>query len=139
MILVGYGCLALGVLLLAADVLGRFTASPERVRWWARIGIAAAAVAGLAPLLIWLTSPLGVSWPFPLVAFGYLLLFLVFSAGVLARAGDQASKPLRRAGYLALLALAAIPSSLLLLTPFVALAGVALARPASPRHDLRER
>jgi hypothetical protein len=132
MILVGYGCLALGLVLLIEDVLGRFTAPPERVRSWARIGIAAAAVAGLAPLLIWLTSPFGVGWPFPLVAFGYLLLFLVFSAGVLGMAGDLASQPLRRAGYLGLLALAAIPSSLLLLTPLVALAGVALARPASP-------
>jgi hypothetical protein len=133
MIFVFYACLAVGVVLLVEDVRGRFTASPERVRWWARIGIAAAAGPGLAPLLAWLTGRLEVTWPYPLIALGYLFSFLVFAVGVLGLAGDNASAPLRRAGYLGLLALAALPSFVLLvLTPLVALAGVGLARPSTP-------
>lgn len=131
MIVVFYACLAIGVAFLVQDLRGRFTASPDRVRWGAWIGIAAAAGPGLAPLLAWLTGLLDVTWPYPLVALGDLLFLLVFTAGVLGHAGDHASVPLRRAGYLGLLALGALPSFvLLLLAPFVALAGVALARPA---------
>jgi hypothetical protein len=133
MIFVFYACLAVGAVLLVEDVRGRFTASPERVRWWARIGIVAAAGPGLAPLLAWLTGRLEVTWPYPLIALGDLVFFLVFVAGVLGLAGGHGSAPLRRAGYLGLLAVAALPSFVLLvLTPLVALAGVALARPASP-------
>ena len=138
MIFVFYACLAVGVVLFVEDLRGRFTASPERVRWWGRIGIAAAAGPGLAPLLAWLTGRLEVTWPYPLIAFGYLVFFLVFVAGVLGLAGDHASAPLRRVGYLGLLALAALPSFVLLvLTPLVALAGVALARPANPHVVVR--
>ena len=132
MIFVFYACLAIGVVLLVEDLCGRLTASPERVRWWRRIGIAAAAGPGLAPLLAWLTGRLEVSWPYPLIALGYLLFFLVFAAGALGLAGEHASPPLRRGGYLGLVVLAALPSWVLLaLTPLVALAGIALARPAA--------
>jgi MFS family permease len=93
MIFVFYACLAGGVVLLVEDLRGRFTPSPERVRWWGRIGIAAAAGPGLAPLLAWLTGRLEVTWPYPLIAFGYLVFFLVFVAGFWAW---PVTVPLRR-------------------------------------------
>jgi hypothetical protein len=130
-IFVFYAFLAVGVALLAQDLRGRFTAAPERIRWWRRIGVAAAAGPGLAPLLAWILGRLDVTWPYPLIAFGYVIFFLAFAAGVLAGDSLRAGALLRRAGYVGLLALAALPSwVLLLLTPLVALAGLALARPA---------
>ncbi|HKY89102.1 MAG TPA: hypothetical protein VJ141_03915, partial [Candidatus Limnocylindrales bacterium] len=63
-------------------------------------------------------------------ASGYFLAFLVFAAGVVDwRDRRRASIWLRRAGYLGLLALAAIPSwVLLVLTPLVFVAGAGLVR-----------
>jgi hypothetical protein len=129
-ILVFYACLAVGLALLVQDLRGRFAASPDRVRWWRRIGIVAAAGPGLGPCLAGLTGRLEVTWPFPLIAIGYLIAFLIFTTGVLELAGDRASARLRRVGYVGLLVLGALPSwVLLVLAPAVLVAGVALARP----------
>jgi hypothetical protein len=133
-----YVFLVVGIFLLYADLTGRLTVSQRRVRWWRWIGVAAAAGPGLAPLLGALTGRLTVAWPFYLIAIGYLLAFGAFALGALLP-NRPGSLLLRRSGYAALLLLAALPSwALLLLTPFVAIAGVGLARqeaPASQRPD----
>jgi hypothetical protein len=135
-IFVGYGSLAIGLVLLAADLGGRFRVSSDRLRELARIGLVGAAVVGVTPLLLLLgqTLPpgagLGASWPLAAFVLGYLALALAFGVGVLGRAGDRSAQ-IRRAAYLGLLMIAAVPSSLLLLTPFITLAGLALARRAS--------
>jgi hypothetical protein len=134
-----YLFLLLGLTLLAMDVTGGLRIAPKRARWWRRIGVVAAAGPGLAPMLGWLTGRLAVEWPFPMIALAYLGLFVAFTAGV---AGWPGARPdgeagglgLRRTAYLGLILLAALPSMVLLvLTPFVAIAGLALARPARER------
>lgn len=91
-----------------------------------------------SPLLAWLVGSLGpVSWPYPLIAFTYLALFLAFAVGGLGWLGANVSLWLRRAGYLGLLLLAALPSWVLLfLTPLVAIAGLGLGRPTSDPPDI---
>lgn len=132
MIWLFYAFLLLGLVLLGLDVADRLRVAPERARWWRWIGIAAAAGPGLAPLLAWLTGQLSVSWPFPLIALAYLAFFAAFAVGALGWLGVSVSLWLRRAGYLGLLILAALPSwVLLLLTPLVAIAGLGLSRPRS--------
>lgn len=134
MVVIFYGALAAGVALLVEDIRGRLVVAPGRHRWLIAIGIAAAGGAALAPLLAWLIGRLEVTWPFPLIAIGYVVSFLIFASGVLGFAGARLSVGLRRVGYIGLLALAALPSFVLLvLAPLVGLAGVALARPAAER------
>jgi hypothetical protein len=134
-----YGLVAVGVVLLLSDLAGRLTVEPHRARVVRWIAIAAAAGPGLAPLLAWLTGRLEASWPFPVIAVGYALAFVAFGAGVLGLPNAAVATKLRRAGYLSMLALAALPSMvLLLLTPLVALAGIGLARPEpAPRAPAR--
>ena len=134
MILVFYGFLVIGLGLLILDVTGRLVVAPERARWWRWVGLAAAAGPGLGPLIAWITGQLIVSWPFPLIAFGYVSLFLAFATGALDLAGTRTSVGLRRVAYAGLLLLAALPSFvLLMLTPLVALPGLGLTRSGAGR------
>jgi len=129
-ILLFYALVLGGAALLVLDVTGHLGVPPGRVWPWRRVALVAAGGPGLAPLLVWLTDRLGVGWPYPAVASGYFLAFLIFAAGVVDwRDRRRASIWLRRAGYLGLLALAAIPSwVLLVLTPLVFVAGAGLVR-----------
>jgi hypothetical protein len=114
-----YGFLVLGLLLLVADMSGRLIVSRERVRWWRWIGLAAAAGPGIAPLLYGAT----------VVGAANLVCFAAIAAGVLGLASATAAPWFRRIGYVGLIAIGALPSwALIFLTPFVALAGLALAR-----------
>ncbi len=117
MLWVLYGFLVIGLSLLVADLSGRLVASWERARWWRWIGLAAAAGPGIAPLL------------YGAVAVGVvdLTCFAVMALGVLGLAPAAIAPWLRRAGYVGLLVVGALPSwALIALTPFVALAGLAL-------------
>jgi hypothetical protein len=131
-----YGSLAIGLVLLAADLGGRFRVPPTDFASWRRSASVGAAVVGVTPLLLLLgqTLPpgagLGASWPLAAFVLGYLALALAFGVGLLGRAGDRSAQ-IRRAAYLGHLMIAVAPSSLLLLTPFITLAGLALARRAS--------
>lgn len=134
MLLVYYAFLIVGLLLLLADLTGRLRVSPKRVRWWRWIAVAAAAGPGLAPLL-WCSIYHACGGPFPLIQSAYLVAFGAFAVGALVPYRPE-SVVLRRAGYVGLLLLAALPSwVLLVLTPFVALAGIGLAREAAPRSS----
>jgi hypothetical protein len=130
MILLFYIFVAAGLALAVEDVRGHLTASPERAGARKIIGVVSAASAGLAPIALWQTGWLQVSWPYPIVALASAAFFLIFAIGVSGVAGAAYSPPLRRAGYIGLLAVAAVPSSgLVLLAPLVAIAGMALTRP----------
>jgi len=60
--------------------------------------------------------------------------FAVMALGVLGLAPAAIGQWLRRAGYLGLLVVGALPSwALIFLTPFVALAGLALVQPREER------
>lgn len=129
MILVFYGFLLLGLGLLLLDLTDRLRVAAERARWWRWIGIAGAAGPGLAPLIAAVTGRLVVTWPFPLIASTYLVLFVAFALGAFEWLGPRLSTWLRRGAYLGLLLLAALPSWVLLfLTPMVAVAGLGLSR-----------
>jgi hypothetical protein len=128
-----YAFVLVGLALLVGDVLGLLRASTARTRWWRIIGLVAAAGPGLAPIIAWLTGRLASEgWVFPAVSAGYLLSYLLWVAGVAGRLG-AASVLARRTAYAVILALASIPSwVLLVLTPLVAIAGLALVQPTDP-------
>lgn len=133
MIFVLYACLIAGAAVLLADIRGSFTVRSDQAGAWHRVGLVAAAAPGIGPLLGWITGSLSVSWPFPLIAIGYLLAFALLAIGLGPWAGPSAARFLRRAGYIGLLVLGALPSFVLLLfAPAILLAGAALveARPA---------
>ena len=114
-----YGFLLMGLALLAADLSGRLVVSRARVRWWRWIGLVAAAGPGIAPLLHGATG----------VGIADLACFATLATGVLETSSPRRSAFLRRVGYVGLLVIGALPSwALIFLTPFVALAGMALAR-----------
>ena len=120
---------AIGAVALVADLTGRFFVSPPRLRWFQWIAIAAAAGPGLAPLIGYLTGRFEAGEPFIVIALAYAIAFVVFAIGVLRWRPEPGSTLLRRAGYLGLLLLAAIPNmSLVVLVPGVWLAGLGLAR-----------
>ena len=119
MLWVLYGFLVIGLLLLVADLVGWLVVSRDRARWWRWTGLAAAAGPGLAPLM------------YGAVAVG-VVDFTCFTVMALGALGAPAAIApwLRRAGYLGLLVVGALPSwALIFLTPFVALAGLALVQP----------
>lgn len=131
MVLVFYFFLAVAVTLVLMDATGQMRFRRPTARRLRQIGIIAAAGPGLAPALALATGRLEVGWPFPLIAMAYLGLFVAYAAAVagwLSASGGGSG--LRRTIYTALILLAALPSAvLLILTPFVAVAGCALARP----------
>lgn len=134
MIFVFYGCLILGAALLVADLRGSFTVRADQVRAWHAIGVAAAAAPGLGPLLGWMTGSLGASWPFPLIAGACVLAFALLAVGLGPWLARGRSRLVRRAGYVGLLVLGALPSFVLLLfAPAILLAGAALVAPRPSR------
>lgn len=142
MVLVFYLFLAVGVTLVLMDATGQMRFAARTARRLRIVGVVAAAGPGLAPTLAMVTGRLEVGWPFPLIAMAYLGLFIAYAAAVagwLSASGGGAG--LRRTVYTALILLAALPSAaLLVLTPFVALAGCALAQPlARPPGDAADR
>jgi hypothetical protein len=125
-----YGCLVGGIVLLVAELRGRLTVPAGQLGRWRLLGVVAAAVPGIGPLLAWITGSLGVSWPFPLVAIAYVVAFAVLALGVAGWTSSGSSRVLRRIGYLGLLVLGALPSFvLLLLAPAILLAGATLVEP----------
>lgn len=141
MIFILYGCWLGAASLFVLELAGRFGAPAERVPRWRSVGVIGAAGAGLIPILLWLRDPSGVGWPYPLVAATYVAAFVVFAAGVIDWQDRRpASLWLRRVGFLGLLAVAALPSMvLLLLTPLVLLAGSGLVRArATPERSAAE-
>jgi hypothetical protein len=126
-----YLCLAVAVTLLLMDATGQMRFSAGAARRLRAVGIVAAAGPGLAPMAALLAGRLDVGWPFPLIAMAYLGLFLAWTAAVAGwLGGPRGGGGLRRTIYAALIFLAALPSTVLLvLTPFVAIAGLGLARP----------
>lgn len=136
MILLFYFFLAVAVTLVLMDATGQMRFDARRARRLRVVGLVAAAGPGLAPALALVTGRLDVGWPFPLIAVAYLGLFVAYVAAVagwLSAGGGGAG--LRRTIYTGLILLAALPSMVLLvLAPFVAIAGCALARPL-PQAD----
>jgi hypothetical protein len=120
-----------GMGLLYLDLRGLFRVERRRLVWWRWIGIAAAAGAGLAPILGWATGRLVVGgwWPFGVIAAGYLISAAAFALGALDLAENRGRLGLRRYGYIGLILLSLIPSwTLVALAPLVMLAGIGLVR-----------
>ena len=123
-----YGLIGLGVILLLADANGFLVVRAEWVRWLRIIGLSAATVVGVAPI-VWLFTSEWLSW-YPPIVIGYLLLYVGFVIGTLGLAGPRWSTTLQRVAYGGLLLLVAIPPTVLLaLAPALAIAGAALVRP----------
>jgi hypothetical protein len=121
-----YALIGVGVILLMADRSGLLIASSEHVRWLRIVGLVAAAVVGVAPI-VWLATS-DILWWYPPIVIGYLIAFAAFVAGTLERAGPR-SLTIQRVAYGVLLLLVAIPPTVLLaLAPALALAGAALVR-----------
>jgi hypothetical protein len=126
MMFVFYGLIGVGVILLMADRSGLLIASSEHVRWLKAVGLVAAAVVGIGPI-VWLYTSDMTWWYFPIVV-GYLVAFVVFVAGTMGVAGTR-SVTLQRVAYGVLLLLVAIPPTVLLaLAPALAVAGLSLVR-----------
>ena len=138
-ILASYFFLAVAVTLLLMDAAGQMRFSAGVARRLRAVGIVAAGGPGLAPMAALLTGRLEVGWPFPLIAMAYLGLFLAWTAAVAGwLGGPRGGGGLRRTIYAALIFLAALPSAVLLvLAPFVAIAGLGLARPLAEDDGAR--
>lgn len=133
MIAVFYAFVVAGAAMLVLDLRGRLTVR-SRVGLWRTIGVIAAAAPGLTPILSVVTNRLGYDGLiFPVVSVGYLSAFALFAVGVLDwNDRRRSSLLLRRLGYVALLALSAIPSFVLLaFTPLIFIAGAGLVRQSS--------
>jgi len=121
-----YALIGVGVILLMADRSGLLIASSEHVRWLRIVGLVAAAVVGLGPI-VWLATSDMTWWYWPIVI-GYLVAFFAFVVGTLDLAGPR-SVTIQRVAYGVLLLLVAIPPTVLLaLAPALAVAGAALVR-----------
>jgi hypothetical protein len=121
-----YGLIGVGVILLMADRNGLLIASSDHVRWLRLIGLGAATIVGVGPVVWLVTSDM--TWWYPPIVIGYLAAAAAFVAGTLGLAGAR-SVTVQRAAYGVLLLLVAIPPTVLLaLAPALALAGAALVR-----------
>ena len=126
MMFVFYGLIGVGVILLMADRSGLLIASGEHVRWLKLVGLIAAAIVGIGPI-IWLATS-DMTWWYPPIVIGYLVAFIAFALGTVGRAGSR-SLTIQRVAYGVLLLLVAIPPTVLLaLAPVLAVAGLALVR-----------
>ena len=130
MIVLFYGVWLLGLVLLVLDLAGRFYTSTNTARLFRVMGLLAISVPAVIPLMAvygrwWTWSGL----TFPLIAHAYTVLAAVYVVGILVARG-AVGRLIARLSFVGLLALAAIPSFVLLpLTgPTVGLAGFALAR-----------
>jgi hypothetical protein len=121
-----YGFVLVGVGLLVADLLGRLTARRASASFMRTIGVAAASIATIGPVAVLFNAQW--VWPYPLFPAAYVALYVAFVASTYGRLGRR-SIPVQRLAYAGYLLLVAFPSwELLLLTPAIALAGVALVR-----------
>ena len=139
-----YGALVVGALLLFRDMAGRSGATQMAVRFRRRVALVAAAGPGIAPIVYFGTGSNGGAPSLNPIAVGYLVAYLVFGLGLLELMPPEAARFARRTGYAGLLLLGALPSwGLLMLTPFIGLAGVGLVEPhasgrgSSPGQELR--
>jgi hypothetical protein len=136
-----YVNIAIGVVLLALDIRGVLRARGTRLVFLRLAGVAAAGVASLTPFIWWHGgSPLPRGSVFPLIAYAYLVLYAVFTAGSLLSSGSRPTRWAQRLAYAGLLVLSAIPSFVLLpLSAPMAIAGAALVRPSEPAGRPRGR
>jgi hypothetical protein len=126
MMFVFYGLIGVGVILLMADRSGLLIASSDHVRWLRLVGLVAAVIVGVGPI-VWIATS-DIEWWYPPIVIGYLVAALAFVAGTLSLAGPR-SITIQRVAYGALLLLVAIPPTVLLaLAPVLAVAGAALVR-----------
>jgi hypothetical protein len=125
-----YAFTVIGVVLLGCDLAGRLTADGRGLFVRRAVGISAAGVTAATPLLLWKTDAVEVDLGFTFFAYAYLAAFTVYLFGLLVFPRLAISRWISRLGYLALLALASLPSFVLIvLTAPAALAGLALTRP----------
>jgi hypothetical protein len=125
-----YAFTVLGIVVLGLDIAGQLTADDSRLPLRKAVGIAAAAITGLTPLLLWKLGRIEVGPGFTVIAIAYLVALATYLAGLLLRPNSQVSRWVSRIGYVLLLAMASLPSFVLLvLAAPAALAGIALTRP----------
>ena len=133
---------AMGVALLALDLCGRLTADGRTLLVRRAVGIGAAAITAFAPLFLWKTGRIEVGPGFGFFAYAYLTAFAIYMFGLLVFPRLVISRWISRLGYLSLLALASLPSFVLIvLAAPAALAGFGLTRQsaANQRVDSGER
>jgi hypothetical protein len=119
----------LGVVLLWRDIAGNLVAEPSGLQVRRAVGMFAAAITGLTPLLLWKLDRIVVGPPFEFFASAYLVALTIYLLGLLVRPQSATSRWLSRIGYAALLALASLPSFVLIvLAAPAALAGIGLTR-----------
>jgi len=125
-----YAFTVLGVILLGFDIAGRLTADRERILLQKAVGIAAAVITGLTPLVLWTTGRIDVGPGFTIFALGYLMALGIYLAGLLVRPDAPISRWVSRIGYALLLAIASLPSFVLIvLAAPASLAALGLTRP----------
>jgi hypothetical protein len=127
-----YAFTVLGVVLLWWDISGRLTADGSQL--WLRkiVGISAAIVTGLTPLLLFTTGRIQVGPGFTFFMSAYLAALAVYLIGLLVRPNAAASRRVSRIGYATLLGLASLPSFVLIvLAAPASLAALGLTRPRS--------
>jgi hypothetical protein len=128
-----YAFTVLGLVLLGLDVAGRLTADGRSLFVRRAVGIIAATITAFTPLLLWKTGRIEVGLGFAFFAYAYLTAFAIYLFGLLVFPHSVISRWISRLGYLTLLALASLPSFVLIVlaTP-AALAGFGLTRPSAP-------
>jgi hypothetical protein len=125
-----YAFTVLGVALLALDIAGRLTADQSSLVIRKFVGISAAIVTGLTPLLLFTFGRIEVGPGFTFFMLGYLVAMAVYLAGLLVYPRSAISRWVSRIGYALLLAFASLPSFVLIvLAAPAALAGIGLTRP----------
>lgn len=128
----------LGVVLLWRDIAGRLTAEPGALQVRRAVGMFAAAITGFTPLLLWKLGRIEVGPPFEFFAYAYVTALATYLAGLLVRPQSVSSRWASRLGYAALLALASLPSFVLIvLAAPAALAGIGLTREVPARGQPR--
>jgi hypothetical protein len=125
-----YAFTVLGLVVLGLDVAGRLTADDSQLPFRKTVGIAAAVITGLTPLLLWKLGRIEVGPGFTVIAIAYLATLVTYLAGLLLRPSSPISRWVSRIGYAVLLAMASLPSFVLLvLAAPASLAAIGLTRP----------
>jgi hypothetical protein len=125
-----YAFTVLGLVVLGLDVAGRLTADDSQLPFRKTVGIAAAVITGLTPLLLWKLGRIEVGPGFTVIAIAYLAALVTYLAGLLLRPSSPISRWVSRIGYAVLLAMASLPSFVLLvLAAPASLAAIGLTRP----------
>lgn len=119
----------LGIVVLGLDIAGRLTADDMQLPLRKAVGIAAALITGLTPLLLWMLGRIEVGPGFTVIAIAYLAALATYMAGLLVRPNHPISRWVSRIGFALLLAVASLPSFVLLvLAAPASLAGIGLTR-----------